>query len=114
MYLSFFLLARSQNNKTNVFFAEILSHHDFFWACVCFISFCHPLVLSLIHPKKRLHLEDAFEHKKRRPRVKINQRRIHFEKVSDNSIVYITGEERKYSTYFHIGGGGSISFSKKK
>ena len=56
----------------------------------------------------------AFEHKKRRPRVKINQRRIHFEKVSDNSIVYITGEERKYSTYFHIGGGGSISFSKKK
>jgi hypothetical protein len=68
----------------------------------------------LIHPKKRLYLEDAFEHKKRRPRVKINQRRIHFEKIIV-FIVYITREERKYSdNIFSYRWGGSISFSKKK
>ena len=54
-YLQFFL-ARSQNNKTNVFFAEILSH-DFFWACVCFISFCHPLLLSLSFIRRKDYIQ---------------------------------------------------------
>ena len=46
--------------------------------CVLFL-FCHPLlVLRRKDYRKKM---DTFDHKKRRPRVKINQRRIHFEKV---------------------------------